>query len=188
MKRKLVLLGVIALTLTSLLGTAWAATKLSPIKASLSTDYKYTLDGKQIMKNVPAIIYNNMAYAPVYNLAKDLGYNVTVTESETALAKPTTTPTNPTQPSDTATIDKAQVIAINFADNTMTIVPAGKSSDLNNQIILKITPETTIQHSKNKKIYKLSDLQPGINVKVVHSLAMTKSIPPQTVAYSITIL
>lgn len=189
MKRKLALWGVIALTLSSLLGTVWAANKLYPIKASLNNNYKYTLDSKQIMKNVPAIIYNNQVYAPIYNLAKDLGYSVTVTESETNLVKPTTsTPTTPAQPSDTVTIDRAQIIAINFADDTVTVVPAGKSTDTKNQIVLKVTPETTIQNSKNKKAYKLSDLNTGIDVKVVHSSAMTKSIPPQTTAYSITIL
>ncbi|MEG0847506.1 stalk domain-containing protein [Niameybacter sp.] len=190
MKRKLALWSVLVLAISTLFGTVWAANKLSPIKASLNTDYKYTYNGKQILKNVPAIIYNNMVYVPVYNLTKELGYNVNVTQSETTLSLPEATkpPTKPTEPTDTVTIDKAQIIAINFADHIVTVVPAGKSKDMANQIDLKITPETTIQSSKDKKNYKLSDLNTGINVKVVHSAAQTKSIPPQTVAYSITLL
>ncbi|MEG0951527.1 MAG: stalk domain-containing protein, partial [Niameybacter sp.] len=103
MKRKLALWSVLVLAISTLFGTVWAANKLSPIKASLNTDYKYTYNGKQILKNVPAIIYNNMVYVPVYNLTKELGYNVNVTQSETTLSLPEATkpPTKPTEPTDT---------------------------------------------------------------------------------------
>lgn len=91
-------------------------------------------------------------------------------------------------PTDAVTLEKAQVVAIDYADCTLTVIPEGKSNMINNQIILRITPETVIQNSVNKRIYKLSDLEPGIYIKAVHSPMMTKSIPPQTVAYTITIL
>ena len=93
-----------------------------------------------------------------------------------------------TIPTDAVTLEKAQVVAIDYADCTLTVIPEGKSNMINNQIILRITPETVIQNKSNKRIYKLSDLEPGIYIKAVHSPMMTKSIPPQTVAFTITIL
>ena len=94
----------------------------------------------------------------------------------------------PTMPTDGVTLEKAQVVAIDFADCTLLVIPEGKSNMLNNQILLRVTPDTVIQNNVNKKIYKLSDLEPGIYVNVVHSPVMTKSLPPQTVAYMITVL
>ena len=93
-----------------------------------------------------------------------------------------------TIPADAITLEKAQVVAIDYADCTLTVIPEGKSNMINNQIILRLTPETVIQNHSNKRIYKICDLEPGIYIKAVHSPAMTKSIPPQTVAYTITVL
>ena len=188
MKRKFFLTGAMAFVMSTLLFTVWGASTLPPIQAFLNTNYKYSLDGKEILKNVPAIIYNNMTYVPIYNLAQDLGYNIAIEPGQAILTSPNTPPTTPIAPANSVTINRAQIIAINFATNRVTVVPAGKSNNIENQIVLIITPETKIQDARNKKTYKLSDLQPGINVKVVHSTASTKSIPPQTVAYSLTIL
>lgn len=191
MNRKFIIMSTLAIVISTMLGTVWASSTLYPIQASFNTNYKYSLDGKEILKDVPAIIYNNMAYVPIFNIAKDLGYTATVTDDQAILTSPTDVPIIPTTlstPADSVTIDRAQIIAIDVANNMVTVVPAGKSNHLENQIRLVVTPETKIQDFCHKKSYKLSELQPGINVKVVHSAVSTKSIPPQTVAYSITIL
>ncbi len=53
---------------------------------------------------------------------------------------------------------------------------------------LIVTEETSIRHIRNKRMYYRDDLQPGMNVEVLHSPAMTFSIPPQTVAFEIVLV
>ncbi|MBU3810443.1 MAG: hypothetical protein H9893_02125 [Candidatus Niameybacter stercoravium] len=107
---------------------------------------------------------------------------------------PSSNPTSMQQPKHTAipkdamTLERAQILSIDKPNNTVVIVPSGKSSSVENQIRLIITPDTKIISGADNKPLTISDLEPGINIKVVHSSAFTKSIPPQTVAYSITLL
>ncbi len=59
----------------------------------------------------------------------------------------------------------------------------------NNQDRLKLLlTDTTKIYDKNGKEINLSDIKIGYTVKVKHSKMMTRSIPAQTVAYSIRIL
>lgn len=162
--------------------TVFASAKAKSIKASLDPHYTYTFNNQSILAKEPTIIYKNKAYVPVDVLSNALGYNVSIKGNQVAI----TTPTKP-QPQN-VTIPKAEIIAIDFAAKTVTIVPAGKSNDMQNQIILNITDQTTITDGKTKKAYNITDLNTGMQVKVVHSAAMTKSIPPQTNAITITLL
>lgn len=61
------------------------------------------------------------------------------------------------------------------------------SENYKNGIALKITENTRITHSVNKRIYKAEDLEVGMKISGEHSAAMTRSIPPQTEAFSIVI-
>lgn len=61
------------------------------------------------------------------------------------------------------------------------------SENYKNGIALKITENTRINHSVNKRIYKAEDLEVGMKISGEHSAAMTRSIPPQTEAFSIVI-
>lgn len=54
-------------------------------------------------------------------------------------------------------------------------------------IALIVTDETVIKKGLDKRIYKIDDLEIGMKISAKHSLAMTRSIPPQTVAFEITI-
>ena len=56
-----------------------------------------------------------------------------------------------------------------------------------NSVRLIVTEDTTIEHIKNKRIYKLQDLEVGMEISGTLSEAMTMSIPPQSVALSIVI-
>lgn len=94
----------------------------------------------------------------------------------------------PALPKDALTLERAQILAVDTTNNAVLILPAGKSNTLENQIKLILTPETKITSPVSDKPLSLTDLQPGAFIKVVHSSAFTKSIPPQTVAYHITLL
>lgn len=54
-------------------------------------------------------------------------------------------------------------------------------------VALKVTENTQISHSVNKRIYKTEDLEAGLTVTAVHSNMMTRSLPPQAEAISIVI-
>lgn len=54
-------------------------------------------------------------------------------------------------------------------------------------VALIVTDETVIKKGNDKRIYKLDDLEVGMKISAKHSPVMTRSIPPQTVAFEITI-
>lgn len=54
-------------------------------------------------------------------------------------------------------------------------------------VALIVTDETVIKKGNDKRIYKLDDLEVGMKISAKHSPMMTRSIPPQTVAFEITI-
>lgn len=66
------------------------------------------------------------------------------------------------------------------------MVLVGNPQDAN-AVRLIVTDDTTIEHIKNKRVYKLQDLETGMQISGTLSDAMTMSIPPQSVALSIVI-
>ncbi|MGL4345078.1 MAG: hypothetical protein ACRCTE_07775 [Cellulosilyticaceae bacterium] len=204
--RKYLTLLMAILTIGCMAMTLFATTGGKRVRVYLTDGIKYTLDKKEILPKTTTIILKDKAYAPVEELAKALGYNVevkgdviTITSGKPMpptppITKPTpppiTKPTPPpvTKPEGTATLPKAEIVAINFADKTVSVLPAGKPNQVSNLIELKLSDKTVITDGKTKKIYSINDLTTGMPVSVVHSTAMTKSIPPQTAAYTITIL
>lgn len=168
--------------------TIFATAKSKSIRASLDPNYRYTFNNQSILDRQPTIVYNGKAYVPVETLASALGYNVNIKNHQVAITTPPVTkPTPPPAPA-AVTIPRAEIIAIDFGGKTVTILPEGKVNRPENQIILHVNDQTTITDGRTKRIYTINDLNTGIPVKVVHSAAMTFSIPPQTQAISITLL
>lgn len=66
------------------------------------------------------------------------------------------------------------------------MVMVGDPQDAN-AVRLIVTEDTVIEHVKDKRIYKLQDLEVGMEISGTLSDAMTMSIPPQSVALSIVI-
>jgi hypothetical protein len=60
----------------------------------------------------------------------------------------------------------------------------GSRNDMLSQIRFNVTPETVILNQRGRRI-GLCSLMPGDRVRVEHAIAMTMSIPPQTVAYKV---
>ena len=68
-----------------------------------------------------------------------------------------------------------------------TQVTIAAENDVNPEIVLNTDENTVVTDSVNKRIYKIEDLETGMEIEAVCSLAMTFSLPPQTYAYSIII-
>lgn len=171
------------LAITPLLG----AGRFRPIRASINREHKYVVNGKDVLRTAPIIRFEDQYYVPIDLLGKSLGYDVTSNNDETRFtsqAKPTPSPTSkPIQ--NTITLDRAVIVGIDFPTNQIVVYPQGKANTQENQIILRITPETIITNSTDIPRFKLSDLNTDMVVKVTYSAAMTKSIPPQSNAIKI---
>ncbi len=94
------------------------------------------------------------------------------------------------KPLENVTLEDVQVVEVNETKFGYSVLVGKNESpeDIMNQTILHINEETVIKHEKNKAIYKASDLEKGMKLKVVHSPIMTLSLPGQTTAIEITIL
>ena len=86
------------------------------------------------------------------------------------------------------TIKKAVIKDVEEDDRTITILPEGKDNRPENYIILDIGKGTQLAHETIKKVVTLDDLEEGMLVKVVHSSAVTKSLPPRTAAIEVIVL
>lgn len=188
MKRKSlkqsILIGCLCLlSITPLL----AAGRFRPIRASINREHRYVVNGKEVLRTAPIIRFEDRYYVPIDLLGNSLGYDVRSNNDETTFTsktRPTPTPTsNPTQ--GTVTLDRAVIIAIDFSTNEVTVYPEGKPNTDQNQIVLRITPETVITNSTGIPRFTIADLNTDMVVQVTYSGAMTKSIPPQTNAIKI---
>lgn len=195
---------LMALCILGTSATIFAAPKLKPVRSYLASSFKYTINGKAALDKSPTIIYKDTVFVPVEDLVKALGHQVTIKDgvvtistcdancpSPTPIPRPTPAPTpipRPTPNIPNGVIPRAEIIAIDFNTKTVTVVPAGKENSPENQVALKVTPNTVITDGKTKKLYSIEDLNTSMQVKVVHSPVMTKSIPPQTEALEITLL
>lgn len=195
-KKKFIL--IMALCIIGTSATIFAAPKFKPIRSYLASSFKYTLNGKPTLDKSSTIIYKDTLYVPVEDLLKALGHQVAIKDgiisittngmpcpSSTPIPRPTPAPT---PISDKVVIPSAEIIAIDFNGKSITVVPTGKDKSAENQVVIRITPETVITDGKTKKLYSITDLNTNMPVKVVHSSMMTHSIPPQTMGYEITIL
>lgn len=94
-----------------------------------------------------------------------------------------------------------QVTILSHAEEAKTMTRNGVITGINNEsdyksihidgagtegVILNIDEKTIIRNAAGEKI-ELKDLSLGMDIKAVHSLAMTMSLPGQTYAYEITV-
>lgn len=183
-KLTITLIGTSILLCTSLI----AAPALKHVKAMLNPTIQYTLDGNTILKGTQTLNYNNKNYVSVAELANALGLEVSYKDNVVSFVTPTTPVTPETPASESITIAKATIKEISLETKQVTILPEGKTDEVNNYIVLNIGDDTHIKHYLNKAIYKINDLKTGMTISATHSPAMTRSIPPQTAAFTITIL
>lgn len=190
MKRKslkqAILIGCLCLlSITPLL----AAGRFRPIRASINREHRYVVNGKEVLRTAPIIRFEDRYYVPIDLLGNSLGYEVKSNNDETTFTSKTNSTPRPTPTSSptqgAVTLDRAVIIAIDFASNEVTVYPEGKPNNDQNQIVLRITPETVITNSTGIPRFTIADLNTDMVVQVTYSGAMTKSIPPQTNAIKI---
>lgn len=170
-----ILIGTSLLVSTSII----AAPMLKEIKAYLNPSIQYTLDGKSILENTQTISYNNRNYVSVADLANALGLEVSYKNN---------TVTFTSSKEEVITISEATIKEILPDSNQIVVLPSGAEDTPAHYLTLNINSETIIKDTESVHTYTLEELKEGMTLSVEHSSAMTRSLPPQTVAYTITLL
>ncbi len=67
------------------------------------------------------------------------------------------------------------------------MVTVGTPFEDNDAVVLIVTEDTKITKGDDKRLYKLDDLKVGMEISGTHSPISTRSLPPQTVAFTIEI-
>lgn len=180
--------------------TLIAAPIVKDVTAKLDPTITFNVNGETTMKDSQALMYKDTLYLPVRALGNELGAEINYkdkvvyinTEDQVAtgaastkeITKETTEATEITTPAkEVVTIESATIKNINKEGTQVTILPAGKEDDFANTIILNVNEDTTL--TVDGKPATLADLSLGMEVSVTHSTAMTRSLPPQTAAFSI---
>lgn len=87
--------------------------------------------------------------------------------------------------------DETQVteskILKHYKSNNKSYILVGEADKIGTQILFILDDKAVIKNKYNQVI-AFEDLKVGLNIKVVHSKAMAKSLPPQSVAYSVQVL
>lgn len=183
-KLSILLVGTSLFLCTSLV----AAPVFQNIKGYLNTAISYTLDGKSILKDTTTINYEGRNYVAVADLAKALGLEVSYQNNTVTFTTPKEEVAPLPQAPESVTIAKATIQEVNLESSQVTILPEGRENTFTNYIVLNVSEETVIQAEKNRRFYQINDLETGMSVSVTHSSMMTRSMPPQTPALSITLL
>ena len=169
------IIGTSLLVCTSII----AAPVLKEIKAYLNPSIQYTLDGESILESTQTISYNNRNYASVADLATALGLEVSYENNTVSFTSPK---------SEVVTVPQATIKEVLMDSNQIVILPEGLDDTPAHYLVLTIDSKTIIKDSEAVRTYTLKELKEGMTLSVEHSSMMTRSIPPQTLAYNITLL
>lgn len=177
-KLPFIIVGTSLLVCTSII----AAPVLKEIKAYLNPSIQYTLDGEAILDGTKTISYNNKNYVSVADLANALGLEVSYANNTVSFTSSTA------DRLEVVTIPNATIKEVLLDSNQIVILPEGAKDTPTNYLVLNTSTETTIRSTASEHTYTLKDLKEGMTLSVEHSPMMTRSIPAQTAAYTITLL
>lgn len=170
--------------------TLVAAPIVKNVTAKIDPAISFNLNGEAVMKDSEALMYNDTLYLPVRALGDTLDasidYKNKVVYITTEDQASQTSKTIPTAKEDAITIEKASIKSVNPENKQVAILPDGLEDVYTNYIILNIDDSSVLTNAGAP--IKLTDLTEGMTVSVTHSTVMTRSLPPQTTAYSINVL
>lgn len=175
-KLSFIMIGTSLFMCTSLI----AAPMLKEIKAYLNPSIQYTLDGESILENTQTISYHNKNYVSIADLANALGLQISYENNTVSLTSP--------KEEVVVNIPQATIKEVVTDSNQVVILPEDKEDTPAHYLILNINAKTTIKDTESAHTYTLEELKEGMTLSVEHSPMMTRSLPPQTAAYSITLL
>lgn len=179
--------------------TLVAAPIVKNVTAKIDPAISFNLNGEKVMENSEALMYNDTLYLPVRALGdtldagieyKDKVVYITTEDTHnvaTASTKEVSVPVEEAaQALEAVTIKEAKIIEVDALGNQITILPAGLEDVYTNYIVLNINDETVVEMDGVK--LTLTDLTEGMSISATHSSLSTRSMPPQTAAFTLTVL
>lgn len=155
--------------------TAIATPIIQEVSANLRKDITFTLNGEKVLEGASTLQYNDTTYIPARVLIEELGFKVDYKDGNIAITQATNTATRNVEGIEQlpelegVPISQATIKSINKTDKQVLIVTADER-----EIML------------NTGELDLTELAVDMTVRVIHSPAMTRSLPPQTAAFEIT--
>lgn len=176
--------------------TLVAAPIVKNVTAKIDPAISFNLNGEKVMKDSEALMYNDTLYLPVRALGdtldagieyKDKVVYITTEETNevaTANTKEVSAPVEDATPA-LETIAEAKIIEVDVTGNQVTLLPAGLEDIYTNYIILNISEESVLK--QDNTVITLEDLEEGMRISATHSPLSTRSMPPQTAAFTLTV-
>ncbi|MBU3812140.1 MAG: hypothetical protein H9893_10855 [Candidatus Niameybacter stercoravium] len=176
--------------------TLVAAPIVKNVTAKIDPAISFELNGEKVMSNSEALMYNNTLYVPVRELGETLDAEITYKDKVVSITTEETTPLNTRETQEPATeivpaleavtIDEATIMNVDVEGKQVSVLPAGKEDVYTNYIILNISEDTAL--TQDGTALTLNDLVKGMKVSVTHSSVSTRSLPPQTAAFTLNVL
>jgi len=174
----------IATLAVGMIGTsAFAATAdWTEVKGIFNSKIKVVIEGKGPSDITPLIV-DGTAYLPVREMGNTFGLNVTWNEQESRIDIQQMKP-----PADVQSLDGIVLDVQEGKDGVRYVDVLNQGADAVNAIVRLVVPADFKVTDNKSETHDASVLKAGMKIEATHSLAMTKSIPPQAKAESIKIV
>ena len=180
--------------------TLIAAPIVKNVTAKIDPAISFELNGEKVMGDSEALMYNDTLYVPVRAISETLDADITYKNKVVSITTGETDPeaassntkesqvsaTEITPELEAVTIDEATIMSVDVESKQVGVLPAGKEDVFTNYIILNISEDTTL--TQDGTSLTLNDLVEGMKVSVTHSSVSTRSLPPQTAAFTLNVL
>ncbi|GIP36187.1 stalk domain-containing protein [Paenibacillus sp. J2TS4] len=185
MKKMLKSVAIAAVSIGLISTTAIASSAdWTEVKALFNNKMKVTINGQAPDSPLTPLMVDGVAYLPVRDMGEALGMNVNWNEQEYRIEIE-----NGQEEAITETITAIilDVKTGNNGDQMVEVLSLGADSPY--PVIRLIVPsDLTIKGPESDDSQEKPELKPGMKIEAAYSLAMTRSLPPQTRAESVRII
>lgn len=178
----------VAIGALSTVGFSVIATPImQEIKATFKSNLTYTLNGESVLEGKGGLVYEDQIYIPLRDLANTLGTKVDYKNNQITM-------TQEGQSTAQKSVEEPEIAIcpIGYIEDTITAIDKeaqtitfGDLADAESQLVIKVTDQTLIKHTKNKRAYTFADLELGQKIGFISNGVMTNN---QLEAIEITLL
>lgn len=187
MNKMLKSVAVVALSVGLIGSTAVAASTAdwTEVKAIFNHKMKVAIDGQAPESPMTPLMVDGVAYLPVRDLGEALGMNVIWNEQEYRIDIQNGPKEAVTDTMEAIVLDVQA--AANSGDRIVNVLSLGADSPY--PVIRLIVPaDLNITGPESEDSKEAPELKPGMKIEATYSLAMTRSLPPQTRAEAVHII
>jgi len=173
-------LAVIVLLIGAMGFSLGASPIITNIKAQLDPTMKYQINGESVMESEAGIVYNDRIYIPLRAVTEALGLKVDYEKGKVSM-----TDLDKHLLYQPIYLNFLEIVDINPKDNQVTVSKNKNKDDIMNHLVLNFSEDTIVKIFGKEDDFTVNNLKVGDIVNIIHSPAMTFSIPAQTAVYEI---